>query len=210
LSEPIPPGEISARTFPISPASGPVLSFRAEQADSFFRVRSRERILDPPALSATSSTNRDSRYYCHSERSKPIPSSAFAPANASLIPQPSARPPASSRDSSYIVIPSGVGRFLPPRSLPRTRRPAQSRNLSSRVPLDKSDGHPKALFGIKARPPAPDEATRVGEWMWVRVNSCDDLKQLVFGSAVHPMFIGVHSVSSSSFSPSDSNASSGM
>ena len=26
-----------------------------------------------------------------------------------------------------------------------------------------------------------DEATGVGEWMWVRVQSCDDEKQLVFG-----------------------------
>jgi hypothetical protein len=27
-----------------------------------------------------------------------------------------------------------------------------------------------------------DEATGVGEWMWVRVNHCDDEKQLVFGT----------------------------
>ncbi|MGB6738798.1 MAG: hypothetical protein WBE55_23910 [Candidatus Sulfotelmatobacter sp.] len=27
----------------------------------------------------------------------------------------------------------------------------------------------------------PDEATGVGEWMWVRVHRCDDAKQLVFG-----------------------------
>ena len=26
----------------------------------------------------------------------------------------------------------------------------------------------------------PDEATGVGEWMWVRVRSCDDAKLLVF------------------------------
>lgn len=28
----------------------------------------------------------------------------------------------------------------------------------------------------------PDEATGIGEWMWVRVYSCDDQKQVVFGT----------------------------
>jgi hypothetical protein len=28
----------------------------------------------------------------------------------------------------------------------------------------------------------PDEATGVGEWMWVRVQRCDDDKRLVFGT----------------------------
>lgn len=28
----------------------------------------------------------------------------------------------------------------------------------------------------------PDEATGVGEWMWVRVQRCDDAKRLVFGT----------------------------
>jgi hypothetical protein len=28
----------------------------------------------------------------------------------------------------------------------------------------------------------PDKTTGVGEWMWVRVNRCDDQKQLVFGT----------------------------
>jgi hypothetical protein len=28
----------------------------------------------------------------------------------------------------------------------------------------------------------PDEATGVGEWMWVRVHHCDDEKKLVFGT----------------------------
>jgi hypothetical protein len=27
-----------------------------------------------------------------------------------------------------------------------------------------------------------DDATGVGEWMWVRVDSCDDAKRLVFGA----------------------------
>jgi hypothetical protein len=27
----------------------------------------------------------------------------------------------------------------------------------------------------------PDEKTGVGEWMWVRVTSCDDERRLVFG-----------------------------
>lgn len=28
----------------------------------------------------------------------------------------------------------------------------------------------------------PDESTGVGEWMWVCVNSCDDARQIVFGT----------------------------
>jgi len=28
----------------------------------------------------------------------------------------------------------------------------------------------------------PDEITGVGEWMWVRVNHCDDAQQIVFGT----------------------------
>jgi hypothetical protein len=28
----------------------------------------------------------------------------------------------------------------------------------------------------------PDEVTGVGEWMWVRVDRCDETKQLVFGT----------------------------
>jgi uncharacterized protein YegJ (DUF2314 family) len=28
----------------------------------------------------------------------------------------------------------------------------------------------------------PDEATGIGEWMWVRVHHCDDTKKLVFGT----------------------------
>lgn len=28
----------------------------------------------------------------------------------------------------------------------------------------------------------PDEKTGIGEWMWVRVTSCDDSKRLVFGT----------------------------
>ena len=28
----------------------------------------------------------------------------------------------------------------------------------------------------------PDETTGIGEWMWVRVESCDDEKRLVFGT----------------------------
>lgn len=28
----------------------------------------------------------------------------------------------------------------------------------------------------------PDEATGIGEWMWVRVDHCDDQKQIVFGT----------------------------
>ncbi len=28
----------------------------------------------------------------------------------------------------------------------------------------------------------PDEATGVSEWMWVLVHSCDDTKQVVFGT----------------------------
>ncbi len=28
----------------------------------------------------------------------------------------------------------------------------------------------------------PDEATGIGEWMWVRVHHCDDTQKMVFGS----------------------------
>ena len=28
----------------------------------------------------------------------------------------------------------------------------------------------------------PDEVTGIGEWMWVRVESCDDERQIVFGN----------------------------
>ena len=28
----------------------------------------------------------------------------------------------------------------------------------------------------------PDETTGIGEWMWVRVDGCDEQKQLVFGT----------------------------
>lgn len=28
----------------------------------------------------------------------------------------------------------------------------------------------------------PDETTGIGEWMWVRVDHCDEQKQLVFGT----------------------------
>lgn len=28
----------------------------------------------------------------------------------------------------------------------------------------------------------PDEATGIGEWMWVRVHHCDDAKRVVFGT----------------------------
>lgn len=28
----------------------------------------------------------------------------------------------------------------------------------------------------------PDEATGVGEWVWMRVNNCDDEEQVVYGS----------------------------
>lgn len=28
----------------------------------------------------------------------------------------------------------------------------------------------------------PDEATGIGEWMWVRVRRCDNAKKLVFGT----------------------------
>jgi hypothetical protein len=39
----------------------------------------------------------------------------------------------------------------------------------------------------------PDETTGVGEWMWVRVTSCDDAKRLVFGTLdkVVPPHIGL-------------------
>lgn len=35
----------------------------------------------------------------------------------------------------------------------------------------------------------PDEATGVGEWMWVRVLRCDDARRLVFGILDNPPLI---------------------
>lgn len=42
------------------------------------------------------------------------------------------------------------------------------------VPEYKSGDYIKVEF--------PDEVTGVSEWMWVKVRSCDDVKQLVFGT----------------------------
>jgi hypothetical protein len=28
----------------------------------------------------------------------------------------------------------------------------------------------------------PDEATGIGEWMWVRIHRCDDQRRLIFGT----------------------------
>ena len=41
---------------------------------------------------------------------------------------------------------------------------------------------PKYERGDYVKVEFPDEATGVGEWMWVRVSSCDDAKRLVFGA----------------------------
>jgi hypothetical protein len=41
---------------------------------------------------------------------------------------------------------------------------------------------PKYEAGDYIKVEFPDEATGVAEWMWVRVHSCDDAKQLVFGT----------------------------
>jgi hypothetical protein len=40
------------------------------------------------------------------------------------------------------------------------------------------------LFGGPQGSPRtdPDEATGIGEWMWLRVQHCDDQKKLVFGT----------------------------
>src|SRR5258708_27803273 len=108
----------------------------------------------PTGVIPTSSTGGASSYIVIPSGAGRLPSSAFASANASLIPQPSARPPPPAATLAILSFRVEQADFLLPRSLLRTRRPAQSRNLSSRVPLDKSEGHPKALFGIKARPPA--------------------------------------------------------
>ena len=44
---------------------------------------------------------------------------------------------------------------------------------SIRMPTYARDDYVKVEF--------PDEATGIGEWMWVRVLRCDDSKKLVFG-----------------------------
>jgi hypothetical protein len=41
---------------------------------------------------------------------------------------------------------------------------------------------PKYEKGDYIKVEFPDEATGVAEWMWVRVHSCDDAKQVVFGT----------------------------
>jgi hypothetical protein len=41
---------------------------------------------------------------------------------------------------------------------------------------------PKYEAGDYIKVEFPDEATGVAEWMWVRVHSCDDAKQIVFGT----------------------------
>ncbi len=41
---------------------------------------------------------------------------------------------------------------------------------------------PKYESGDYIKVEFPDETTGIAEWMWVRVNGCDDAKQLVFGT----------------------------
>lgn len=41
---------------------------------------------------------------------------------------------------------------------------------------------PKYQPGDYVKVEFPDEKTGIGEWMWVRVTSCDDSKGLVFGT----------------------------
>jgi hypothetical protein len=41
---------------------------------------------------------------------------------------------------------------------------------------------PSYLPGDYVKVEFPDEATGVGEWMWVRVEHCDDDERLVFGT----------------------------
>ena len=41
---------------------------------------------------------------------------------------------------------------------------------------------PKYQQGDYVKVEFPDEKTGVGEWMWVRVDGCDEEKQIVFGT----------------------------
>jgi hypothetical protein len=41
---------------------------------------------------------------------------------------------------------------------------------------------PKYERGDYVKVDFPDEATGIGEWMWVRVHHCDDAKKMVFGT----------------------------
>jgi hypothetical protein len=52
--------------------------------------------------------------------------------------------------------------------------PYDARRLGASVPKYESDDYIKVEFR--------DETTGVGEWMWVRVRSCDDGQELVFGT----------------------------
>lgn len=47
-------------------------------------------------------------------------------------------------------------------------------SLGKRMPTYNRGDYVKVEF--------PDDATGIGEWMWVRVQRCDDEKQLVFGT----------------------------
>ena len=42
-------------------------------------------------------------------------------------------------------------------------------------------GKPKYEPGDYVKVEFPDEITGIGEWMWIRVDYCDDLRELVFG-----------------------------
>jgi hypothetical protein len=68
---------------------------------------------------------------------------------------------------------------------PRPRQPLPVRmvqKVAGHESLEKEQGVPKYEKGDYIKVEFPDEATGVAEWMWVRVHSCDDAKQLVFGS----------------------------
>jgi GTP-dependent phosphoenolpyruvate carboxykinase len=56
------------------------------------------------------------------------------------------------------------------------------RLVADHVKQDKEHCVPKYEAGDYIKVEFPDEATAVAEWMWVRVQNCDDAKQVVFGT----------------------------
>jgi len=46
----------------------------------------------------------------------------------------------------------------------------------------KMEDMPRYEHGDYVKVEFPDETTGIGEWMWVRVDHCDDEKKLVFGT----------------------------
>ena len=53
--------------------------------------------------------------------------------------------------------------------------------LAGRYNQNMEEDMPKYDHGDFVKVEFPNEVTGIGEWMWVRVNRCDEEKRLVFG-----------------------------